>query len=324
MIFDPEIKTLLVLTGGGADFPYQVEVVESIMNAGLIPDAIGTTSTGTLCGFVTTKKIFGVARSLCNELYANDANLINKPGIAELKNGRIKIDWLRALRDILFRKNKIVSLMDNDPLFQLLTKLDRIYPGYPIDLYYNVNDLITGENIEMCTRDRITSSERIRSLVASTSIPGIWPLQNGHMGDGGIREGTPLAAMFDRVGSGKKQIIVVSCNDDKMQSLDDLSRIDKIVGRAVSIAMNELQINDFARTNDRNRVGKAIMEHRNELPQAFLDKLVGYNYAPIYVIKYTGDTGTFEFTSEALAVLREHGKHDGADFLTNPEKYLTV
>ncbi|TDE10820.1 patatin-like phospholipase family protein [Dyadobacter psychrotolerans] len=101
-----------MLSGGGALFAWQFEVASHLIAAGFKPAMFGTTSTGTIGAFMLSKGLIKEANDLCDEVYSTDARPISKPGIGRIKNGKITINWLKAVKDVIFRKNKIVSLMD--------------------------------------------------------------------------------------------------------------------------------------------------------------------------------------------------------------------
>lgn len=319
------IETLIVLSGGGSLYGWQSTVLNGLADAGIRPSMIGSTSTGTIGAFMFSKGLIKEGYDLCDEVYSNNARAITKPGIASISNGKLKINWLKALSQLAFNKNKIVSLMDNSPLAELLTKIDTEHPGFEVPIFYNVVDMRTGSLVEYSTKVEMSQKDRIDTMVASTTIPVVWPLIGGIQGDGGIKEGTALSAMFARTQPGKKyRIIVISCNNTEMAQYEDLNRIDRIAGRTASIVLNEMLINDLGRTQDRNEVAKAIEEHRHELPAEFLRKLP-YNYAPIYIIEYKGPSGTFSFTPESLKEQRESAKETVSLFLEsikNQERVL--
>lgn len=338
MFENDDTANLFVLSGGGALYAWQYNALCGLADAGLKPAMLGSTSTGTIGSFMFSKGLIQEAHDLCDEVYSTNAKAITKPGIASIQNGKIKINWLKALTQLAFNKNKIVSLMDNQPLIDTLTRIDTQHPGFGIPIFYNRIDMKTGKLDECSTLQPMEQRERIESLVASTSIPVVWPLTGGRWGDGGLREGTPLSAMFARTQPGKKyRIIVISCNDDEMKESDDLSRIDKIAVRTGSISLNETLINDLGRTQDRNKVAKAVSEHNTGLKSIFdkhkdmptellmdllslssnLNNALPYNHAPIYLIKYKGPSSTFSFTPESLKEQRISARQTVSEFLTS-------
>lgn len=341
-MINDDYENLIVLSGGGAVFGYSYGVLCGLADRGINPAMLGTTSTGTVGAFLFSKGLIQQGHDLCDLAYAQNARQITKPGIASIKNGRLKINWLKALSQLTFNRNKIVSLMDNQPLIDTLTELDRQTPGFPIQIFYNEVDMITGKLVEHSTADTLPSgTDRIRSMVASTSIPVVWPLIDGRFGDAGIREGTPLSAMFDRKKPGKKyRIIVISCNQQNLVDCTDLSRIDKIAARTVAISLNETLVNDLGRTQDRNEVAKAVALHRQRI-DAVIDKFyvntispvrdaltllsqqlwedLPYTHAPIYILEYDGPSTTFSFTPQDLKEQRARAKAHVEKFVASLE-----
>lgn len=319
---DDDIENIYVMSGGGALFGWQFNVLCGLANAGLKPAMLGSTSTGTIGSFMFSKGLISQAHELCDEVYSTNAKAITKPGIAAISDGKIKVNWLKALTQLSFRKNRIVSLMDNAPLFETLTRLDTEHPGFPIPIFYNRVDMITGKLDECSTLVPMQQRDRIASMVASTTIPGVWPLVDGRYGDGGIREGSPLSAMFARGTKGKKKrIIVINCNDQNMTDAGDLSRIDRIIGRTAGIMMNETLINDLGRTQDRNKVAYLIDRYREQLPSEFVKELP-YDYAPIYILEYKGPSGVFSFTPESLKEQRQAAREIVADFIVSLKEFI--
>lgn len=323
-----DVLNLYVLSGGGAVFAYQFETLCGLADAGFKPHIIGSVSTGTIGAFMFSKGLIEEARDLCDDVYGADARVITKPGIAAIKDGKLKINWLKALTQLAFNKNKVVSLMSNQPLIDLLTEIDKEHPGFPIEIAYNYVDMITGRLVEQSTANNAHSVAYIKQMVASTSIPVVWPLVEGRLGDAGIREGTPLSAMFNRMipNDGKKyRIIVISCNSENMTDFDDLGRIDRILARTVGISLNETFVNDLTGTRDRNRVAEAVARHREKLenlsfglPATMRTKLkelsdelyeeLPFVNAPIHYFEYGGTSTTFSFTWDALKEQREHAR----------------
>lgn len=330
-MINDDYENLIVLSGGGAIFAWQFGVLCGLADHGIKPAMLGSTSTGTVGAFLFSKGLVQRGHDLCDLAYSQNARQITKPGIASIKDGRMRINWLKALTQLTFNRSKIVSLMDNQPLIDTLTELDRQTPGFPIQIFYNEVDMVTGKLVEHSTAYPLPSgTDRIRSMVASTSIPVVWPLIDGRFGDAGIREGTPLSAMFDRKKPGKKyRIIVISCNQQNLVDCTDLSRIDKIAARTVAISLNETLVNDLGRTQDRNEVAKAVALHRKRIEAVIgqfyantvspvrdalamlsqqLWEDLPYAYAPIYILEYDGPSSTFSFTTKDLKEQRERAR----------------
>lgn len=188
-MINDDYENLIVLSGGGAIFAWQFGVLCGLADHGIKPAMLGSTSTGTVGAFLFSKGLVQRGRDLCDLAYSQNARQITKPGIASIKDGRMRINWLKALTQLTFNRSKIVSLMDNQPLIDTLTELDRQTPGFPIQIFYNEVDMISGKLIERSTADPVSfGPARIKSMVASTSIPVVWPLIDGQFGDAGIRE----------------------------------------------------------------------------------------------------------------------------------------
>lgn len=307
------VENLYILSGGGARFGWQFHTLNLLSQAGYKPSMIGCTSTGTIGSFMWSKGLIQEAYDLCKDVYKNNASLITKPGIAKIKNGKLQINWLTALTQFTFNRKKIVSLMDNSPLTETLTKLSRKKPGFTIPFFFNTVSLETGKLIEYSSTEFDSEEELIKGLVASTSIPGVWPLiksirsttrSNKFLGDGGIVEGSPLGAMFDRMQPNKNyRIIVLNCNKVELTSTEDLNVITEIIGRTASIALNEILRNDLDMTLYRNKMALKYGE------------TIGQKYIPIHIVEYSGIRGVFEFTEDSLNEQLITAKEDVSKFL---------
>ena len=309
------VENLFILSGGGARFGWQFHALNLIAKAGFTPSMIGCTSTGTIGSFMWSKGLIQEAYDLCKDVYKNDASLITKPGIAKIKNGKLQINWLTALTQLTFKRKKIKSLMDNSPLAETLTKLSKLKPGFTTQFFFNAVSLETGRLIEYSSDEFDSEEELIKGLVASTSIPGIWPLISTiksktrsakFLGDGGIVEGSPLSAMFDRMQPGKNyRIIVLNCNKIELAVTEDLNVITEIIGRTANIALNEILRTDLEMTLYRNKMALKYGE------------TIGQKYIPIHIIEYSGNRGVFEFTEESLKDQLETAQKDVSKFLAS-------
>lgn len=320
-LLNDEIIDVAICSGGGANGYWQWRTLMELHEAGYRPKMITGTSTGCLTAFLYAKGLFTEGELLYKETYSNDAKNISKSGIAEIKNGKIKVHWFKLIPKI-FRANRISSLMDNEPLYDILLKLDKQYPGFHIPFGFHYASLQTGKSIASFADEFDTPEERCKAIVASTTMPIIWKLKDAvrslsasyrSLGDGGILDGLPLNIMIDKMIPGKKyRAWSLECNKIDLVEDNDLNNIFKIAGRLIQMFLNEIFKGDLQRTLDRNKIAiktdplidELYSKGETELADRF-SAAIGFRYIPVHRLTYPGDRGVFDFTLDAF---NEHAK----------------
>ncbi|KQS33983.1 patatin-like phospholipase family protein [Dyadobacter sp. Leaf189] len=327
-------ETVVVLSGGGARGIWQWTVLMELAKRFKISMVCGT-SAGTLNAYAFSKGLFDYTSHLYAEVYSQNAVQITKPGLAKLENGRLRpdVDTIKKvllkginvfdLPKLLFKsgQKKVLdqllqnflgapALMDNAPLFETVGKLQKLNPGFDIPCLINVVDMKTGQPLSVDVAEFAGDLEKERRyVVASTTIPILWPLVLGHLGDGGMREGTPVNAIWTRLDPNKKyRIIAVMCSKETMQDSADLSNPLKIGGQAFSIMMNEAVLNDLARLEDRNEEARKY----GEAP--------GRRLVPLEKIIYSGYRDPLDFSHESYVEQIGDGFKDVGKFFNDFNK----
>lgn len=306
--------TYIVLSGGGAVGWWQWRFLMILSKVFNIVMMCGT-SAGALNTFAYTLGYRDEVTDYYREQFRNNAKGIFKPGIGRIKNGKIELEKLKLITKIIFNKNSIQSIMTAEPLIETLTRFIENSDGFDIPPFFNMLNMTTGKNVQFGVDDAIDYKELIKGVAASANIPILLPLipsvnlvsgEETLLADAGLRDGAPLAQMFDHIRKQKEpaQVIVLSCNTVEMATAKDLSTIDKVFGRVGSIFLNENLDNDL----------KLAME-RNEVAKIYGQALSGYAYAKIGVAEYDGVFGSFSFTPEAFDEMEERAQIGAAKFI---------
>lgn len=329
-----DIETVVVCSGGGARGLWQWLVLMAVAKRFKITMIAGT-SAGSLNSYGFAKGLYGYITELYGRVFQENAKQITGPGLAKLEGGVLKAnaDSIKKvllaginvfdLPKLMFKKGqqKVLdqilknflhapALLDNAPLFQTINELQKLNPNFDIPCFTNCVDMVTGEKISREMSEFKDLDEERMHLVASTTIPLVWPLVGGRLADGGLREGTPLRQIFDKLDPKKNyRVIVISCNREGMEVQEDLSNPLKIAGRMVDIMMNESTLNDVSGAIEKNEEAKKYGE------------ALGRMYVPMHFIHYSGYRGPLDFSPEAYSDHLEVAERDVLSFF---EAYSTV
>lgn len=332
---DEPRKWFYVLSGGGAIGYYQWLVLKYL--APLFPPVkIGGTSAGSLNALMWSLGLIKETDDLYQAVSKSNAAEITKPGLAKIENGglqfnidaifKVIFNGLNVLDapKLLFKKGKIklgqqliknfstiTSLMDNSPLYETL---NRVIPDdfkFQIQYFLTAVSMETGDLIEKSNLDFDDKQDLIKASVASTTIPIIWQLVKSfnsrqgvvnNLGDGGLRNGSPLSLMFDQLDQDHNYgIIVINCTPRKMSFMEKLLNIFQILARTASIVMNENLNNDLDPVLKKNEEALKYGE------------TIGRKYVPIHIIEYSGDRGAFSFSEEAFKDMANSAYWDASE-----------
>lgn len=315
-------------SGGGAIGAYAYRTIMGLHNSGFPFEMGGGSSTGTIAFYMYCKQFFDEGAKLYPDTYDQFARNIFEPGLAKLDQGKIKINWFKALPKV-FNIKSVHSLMTNKGLYEIFLALEKKQPNTPVPMFFNTVSLKTGKGSQHALSDFPTPELRAAALTTSCSIPGIFPLRSfGEFelcGDGGITDGLPFRQMFMRMQPGKDyQFFNIMCNPLELMPADQLTNIAQIIGRTVSIMLLEILKGDLERTVDRNEIAKIIWPITDrleklipviealedglaadvlhtELTEAIriLRETLGYRHMPIHNLVYPDHRGVFEFTPES-------------------------
>ncbi|MEH8018067.1 patatin-like phospholipase family protein [Rheinheimera muenzenbergensis] len=240
---NPRRKTALMLTGGGARAAYQVGVLKAIAQqyprSSKLPfQIICGTSAGAIngtalacyasCFHLGVKKVEWIWRNFhTNQVYYSD--------------------YLRVFRQIMrgmfsafqadYANKTAISLLDNKPLRQLLTKvldlkrIDRnIVGGYLSSVSVTASCYSSGDSITFFQSDNATEWRRakrcgqrtllgVHHLMASAAIPLVFPsvrIHQQYFGDGSVNQLAPLSAPIHL---GADKIMIIGLADPRKNEL---------------------------------------------------------------------------------------------------------
>lgn len=238
------MKTALVLSGGGARAAYQVGVLKAV--AEMMPETCknpfpiicGTSAGAINAAHVATRSdCFSKAVTDLSHLWGNlHSEMIHYVGFSELIKSSLKL--LGAFFNSGYTYGRPLSLLDNTPLFHLLTKHidfrsldDHIEAGSLHALCITALGYSTGQSInfyqghssiqpwQRARRIGMPTSITHQHLMASSALPGIFPavrIHREYFGDGALRQTTPMSAALHL---GAERIMVVGVSNNRSNTI---------------------------------------------------------------------------------------------------------
>lgn len=282
-------KTALLLTGGGARAAYQVGVLKAIAQqyprSSKLPfQIISGTSAGAIngaamacyasCFHLGVKKLEWIWRNFhTNQVYYSD--------------------YVRVFRQLLrgvfsafqadYANKQPVSLFDNKPLKQLLTKvldlkrIDRnIMGGYLSSVSVTASCYNNGDSISFFQSDSAQEWRRakrcgqrtllgVHHLMASAAIPLVFPsvrIHQQYFGDGSVNQLAPLSAPIHL---GADKILIVGVADPRKNELNQrmLHHPDlaTIAGHLLDTVFTDTLNSDLERMQRVNNTINTMAEH---------------------------------------------------------------
>lgn len=307
-IFNKDVKTAFVFSGGGVRGCWQWDLFEPLKQHFTIDSCQGT-STGSLTALAAAK---GIPYAYLDAIYEREcrtnAKGIFAPGIMDLKDGKLK-KKLNFLWNVAFKLESIAGLMKIDPLIKTVEQILIEFPEWKCKYFFYVVDLHTGSKVALCPDDFFTIPELARGIAASCAIPGlVEPIRDLKTKkgifkcatDGGSREGFPLRLAFDNMDKlVPNQIVGLSCNVKEMTPAENLRGVLSIIGAAAYNGMNEMMLGDIESAQLMNMLVKqdaAIAADKADVP--------------ISLIYYKGGRGVLEFTPEARIDMKKTALED--------------
>jgi predicted acylesterase/phospholipase RssA len=257
------MKTVVVLSGGGAKGSMQFGFLKYLCEQGLNPDVIYGTSTGALNSagytYLGIEKLEDVWKSITK------------------KSDVFKFNW----KTLLFMSQGVFNAR---PLKKLLEK--HLIGTPQIDAYACKVSLISGEVAYSKSGD----NDFIESVLASSCVPGLVEPVNNEWVDEGLREQTPLKKAIK---DGADKIIVVLCNPWKENPDEDkVGNWVKNIIRTTDIMSHEIFLNDVENClwyNEHPELGKKYIElevyapekiviNTDEFSQEKIHNAIAYGY----------------------------------------------
>lgn len=344
-------KTALLLTGGGARAAYQVGVLKAIAQqyprSSKLPfQIISGTSAGAIngaamacyasCFHLGVKKLEWIWRNFhTNQVYYSD--------------------YVRVFRQLLrgvfsafqadYANKQPVSLFDNKPLKQLLTKvldlkrIDRnIMGGYLSSVSVTASCYNNGDSITFFQSDSAQEWRRakrcgqrtllgVHHLMASAAIPLVFPsvrIHQQYFGDGSVNQLAPLSAPIHL---GADKILIVGVADPRKNELNQrmLHHPDlaTIAGHLLDTVFTDTLNSDLERMQRVNNTINTMAEH------GVPTNLKPINSLMINPSQNFGQLASEHFLSLPLAVrtmlritgIRQHSDSSLASYLLFEQEY---
>jgi len=335
---NPSVINVGTISGGGAIGIWAWDTAMNIQRAGYKFEMIGGSSTGALVAYLISKGFFEEAELLYRLTYEQGSRNIFEPGLAKISDGKLTVSWMKILANVFKLKN-VPSLMTNKGLYNILFELQKKKPGFDIPMFFNTVSLQSGKSKQHSSEDfKGRPADLCAAITASTSMPGIMPAQNfGEykiVVDGGVTNGLPFKEMFQRMEPGKSyRFWNIMCNPIELLPMDELVNAAQIIGRTVTVMLNEILKGDLELTEDRNKTAKIIWPISEELDRladagmadedakavrAIANRLrsaLGYRNVPIHNINYSGGRGIMEFTMASYNEQRDTSRNDVLKYL---------
>jgi len=319
---DQDYEELVVFSGGGAGGVGQWEHYKHWCRLGFKGSQFGGTSAGCLNALFAARGLHELADTYYAKTYDGTAATVFGSELMQIRDGRLKLDPA-ALKDTilkginiwdapkLFSKRGqkaltqqlfsnvlgIQSLLNNKPLLAAVKEvLSTTAPQY-LPFRFNVVNMITG----LVERHEASDFQDIDMLalaiVASTTIPVVLPLVPGYntkqgsfkqLGDGGLRDGSPVGQMLKSLDPTKRQrITVFNINRREISTAKELGSMITVAGRTLQILLNEVLIGDLENVLERNKIARMYGEQE------------GYRHVPIRIIEASHNRSVFDFTRES-------------------------
>ncbi|MCU0451966.1 MAG: patatin-like phospholipase family protein [Bernardetiaceae bacterium] len=237
------MKRALVLSGGGSKGAFQLGALQYIYHQvqpqvpGYDFNLIAGVSVGALNGVMLAQNEFATLE----KIWLNITD-------AQVYTGKLAA-W-SALRRLWSGEK---SILGNEPLLALLRQHVSVQKVQK-DFRFGAVSLVNGHYIPMQAQQFTRDEEFCRAILASTSMPIIWPpvpqLNDGPVGaldrqliDGGVRNISPLSDVLD---DDPDEIVIINCNPKNLpvdpQAGDNLFRI-------ALRALTDITINEIFRTD---------------------------------------------------------------------------
>lgn len=307
-------KTWFIFSGGGARGCWQWDLYHLLKPLFQIEGFCGT-STGSLTAMAAALDLpYEYIDKLFERVFADNARPIFKPGAAQIKDGRFRINKLDLVTKLLFNRKSLKGMMSVDPLIDLIEQILIEYPTFKYKFGFNVVDLYTGGRVRLTPEDFDDRRQLARGIAASCNIPGlsvpIFDLVTKTQTirccvDGGVRDGFPMKQAFDSMLPDELyQAVGLSCNAKEMTPDENLIDIFDFVGAAAYAGLNEIMLGDISE-----------VELVNDLVKEKGEEIMGKKYVPPTMIYYKGGKGVLEFTPEARLHMKQTAREDYERFM---------
>jgi NTE family protein len=299
------MKMALILSGGGARAAYQVGVLKAI--AELIPDTghnpfqiICGTSSGAINAvkLATEADHFHHSVNNLDKLWSNlQSHNVHHVGIRSILKGLFKL--FASFFHSGLSEGKPLSLLDNEPLYQLLMKhvdMSRLEEminteqlhalciaalGYSSG--HNISFIQGHSSIEgwkSARRSGVKTTLTHNHIMASAALPAIFPsvrINREYFGDGALRQTAPLSSALN-LGANKLFVIGVSGNSSQPYEREKITHspsIAQVLSQLLNSAFIDSMEEDVDMVRRFNSFSKALTKAKQqELKVNTVDVLV--------------------------------------------------
>ena len=279
------VRTALVLSGGGAKGAYQIGVIQELLRKGIVPELIIGSSIGAFNGALTAefiKKGFAVDR-VSKEL----------ENVWKEINNFLTIDWPVIIKNF-FRPQNIPSIFSNKNIKYLLNKYivdDRKFYDYK---KCNLSVTTTNLNLKTSKIFDYKSKELVKKAVLASmaypvALPAIKIGEENHI-DGGVLNNTPLK---EAIMLGAEQIIVIfltpitiikAKNEKQIKKIfafkkhfSDVQSSEysamKVLEELFDLATETMMYGDLKVAEKINKLLRLLYLYQDNLPSEFLQEL---------------------------------------------------
>lgn len=305
------MKTGLVLPGGGAKGAVQVGGIKAMLQNGILPDKVSSTSVGSLNASMLCQGKYQLLFDLWDETGRTSGATISKTYLAEFKNGTLypNVDQLKSIlthgigfgdklglitksgqrkfiQKVIENGKSIDKIMDNSPLFEILSANVR-KQDYVCDQMLTLVSLYDGSLYTLTQNDFATDHDLALGILASSSMPGIWaPIPEIKLADGtvifdavdgGLRSSSPLPQMMASLNRENPwQVFAINPNSVHQTANKTKKNLITQAAASIDIMLNEGLQRDIKMSNKINGWAK-------EDPAWALRN--GVIYAPIHNIE---------------------------------------
>lgn len=269
----------LVLSGGGFNGYYQYSIIEELLKNKVKFDYVCGCSTGSLNAAMLATNQFHVVGEIYNLIKKQGMSVVSNQEYAEYVKGEIVLNknklFRKATRGLfpfnIFNFNKtlniisknlqdVVSLSDNAPLLDILKKHIRL-DNFEIPCEFATVELNEGCLVNFKPSDFDDADELCKSILASTSMPGIWsPVSQVrtrskmyyNLVDGGVRDVNPLNSAVTYINKHDSDndswtVWIINCSTGYVEPSYTSMNIMNIVKRCLlDISLNEIGSNDVS------------------------------------------------------------------------------
>ncbi|WP_138481567.1 patatin-like phospholipase family protein [Dyadobacter bucti] len=269
-----KVKHAFCFPGGGFKGATQVGFLKAAIEHNIHADIISGTSVGTLVGAFAAMRKYNLLFDLWDHVGKTNGSIITKTYLAELRDGGVypNIDQIKDIltngigfkdkiglitkkgqqkfiQKVIENGKSIDKIMDNSPLFDLLTQ-HVFKKDFQADFHFTLVSLYDGKLYKV-NQNSFADDHNLRlGMLASTAMPGVWApipwirLADGTFirdaVDGGLRMSSPLPLIMSKLTKGNPWKVYTPNANSIYQSINDQKKnLVTQAASAIDILLNE-------------------------------------------------------------------------------------